>query len=486
MRRPASGRSAPPTPAAWPRAPPTTPPRCTTGWAPRWRSGRRGTAPATSDSRRSRRSRPAGPASPARGRRPRSRRAPGAPARCARRRWPATGRRPPGSAAPRSTRPRRPRRAAPRSSGAAAADEPGGRRGGGGHRRPQPCTRPCFCMARAKTCGTWTRTCRPTRNPTRRATRKPADAVMYNPFEPGFAEDPYPQYAAIRADGRVHHNPLGLRVLSHYDDCFELLRLGRHQRRRAQRHEHRGAAPARRPGRAPGRAQPLDPEHRPARPHPAAPPGVERVHDPPGRAPARAGARRSSPSCSTTIAAETAPGEPVDLIARFAFPLPFVVISELLGMPDGDRDQLRAWSHEMTRSLEPFADDAELRRIVAAADQMFAHVDDAIEWKRRNPADDLLSGMIAAEEDGDRLSPDELRDQVVLLYLAGHETTVNLIGNGTLRPAAPPRPARAARRRPRPRRQRRGRAAALRQPRAGVAPHRHHRHRDRGRADRRR
>ena len=56
---------------------------------------------------------------------------------------------------------------------------------------------------------------------------------------------------------------------------------------------------------------------------------------------------------------------------------------------------------------------------------------DAIEWKRAHPADDLLSALIAAEADGDRLSPEELLDQVILLYIAGHETTVNLIGNGT-------------------------------------------------------
>jgi cytochrome P450 len=55
---------------------------------------------------------------------------------------------------------------------------------------------------------------------------------------------------------------------------------------------------------------------------------------------------------------------------------------------------------------------------------------DAIEWKRAHPADDLLSALLAAEADGDRLSPDELLDQVILLYIAGHETTVNLIGNG--------------------------------------------------------
>jgi vitamin D3 1,25-hydroxylase len=257
------------------------------------------------------------------------------------------------------------------------------------------------------------------------------DAVMYNPFEPGFAEDPYPQYAAIRADGRVHHNPLGLRVLSHYDDCFELLRLGGTSV--DERNATNIVVPplpddlAERQGERSRSILSLDPpDHTRLRRLVSSAFTIRRVER------LRERVRALVAELLDDIAAGTGPGEPVDLIARFAFPLPFVVISELLGMPDGDRDQLRAWSHEMTRSLEPFADDAELRRIVAAADQMFAHIDDVIEWKRRNPADDLLSGMIAAEEDGDRLSPVELRDQVALLYLAGHETTVNLIGNGLL------------------------------------------------------
>ena len=109
-----------------------------------------------------------------------------------------------------------------------------------------------------------------------------------------------------------------------------------------------------------------------------------------------------------------------------------MVISELLGMPDGNRDELRGWSHTMTLSLEPFVDDDTARAIVDAADHMVRHVDEAIEWKRSHPADDLLSAMIAAEEDGDRMTTEELQIQVILLYLAGHETTVNLIGNGTL------------------------------------------------------
>src|ERR687891_1367345 len=127
-----------------------------------------------------------------------------------------------------------------------------------------------------------------------------------------------------------------------------------------------------------------------------------------------------------------ADGDPVDLIARYAFPLPFMVISELLGMPEGNRDELRSWSHTMTMSLEPILDDDTARAVVDAAGHMVRHVDEAIEWKRRHPADDLLSAMIAAEEDGDRMTAEELQVQVILLYVAGHETTVNLIGNGTL------------------------------------------------------
>lgn len=255
--------------------------------------------------------------------------------------------------------------------------------------------------------------------------------VSYNPYAPGFAADPYTQYAAIRAGGRVHHNPLGLKVLSHYDDCFELLRLGGTSV--DERNASNVASPpvpadlaARRDERRRSILSIDPPDHTRLRRLVSSAFTTRRVER------LRARVRELVAELLDEIAAGAAPGEPVDLVARLAFPLPFVVISELLGMPEGDRDELRAWSHTMTRSLEPFLDEATLRRIVAASDQMHAHVDEAIAWKRAHPADDLLSGMIAAEEDGQRLTHDELRDQVVLLYLAGHETTVNLIGNGTL------------------------------------------------------
>jgi cytochrome P450 len=108
------------------------------------------------------------------------------------------------------------------------------------------------------------------------------------------------------------------------------------------------------------------------------------------------------------------------------------VISEMLGMPDTDRTEMRRWTHTLIKSLEPIVMPEEYPAIVDAGDHLTEHVNAAIEWKRREPGDDLLTALIAAEEEGDRLSEAELRDQVVLLYLAGHETTVNLIGNGTL------------------------------------------------------
>jgi cytochrome P450 len=121
----------------------------------------------------------------------------------------------------------------------------------------------------------------------------------------------------------------------------------------------------------------------------------------------------------------------MDLIADLAFPLPFTVISEMLGMPTGRRDELREWSHALVKTLDPVITVDEARAAVAASDAMVQYVLEVIAMKRREPADDLLSALIAAEEDGEMLDEPELLDQVMLLYIAGHETTVNLIGNGT-------------------------------------------------------
>ena len=123
----------------------------------------------------------------------------------------------------------------------------------------------------------------------------------------------------------------------------------------------------------------------------------------------------------------------MDLIADLAFPLPFVVISEMLGIPEGrDRNQLREWSGAVVKTFDPILTREEQLAAFDAIDNIIAYVNETIDWKRSNPGDDLLTALIAAEDEGDRLSAEELVEQVMLLYVAGHETTVNLIGNGTL------------------------------------------------------
>ncbi|GAB3280457.1 cytochrome P450 [Actinocorallia lasiicapitis] len=122
----------------------------------------------------------------------------------------------------------------------------------------------------------------------------------------------------------------------------------------------------------------------------------------------------------------------VDLVETLAFPLPFTVISRMLGVPTTDHVRIAALSGTMVRSLEPVTDPQVLDQIIAASREMTELVKELIVWKRASPGDDLLSALIAAEHLGDRLTEEELVAQILLLYIAGHETTVNLIGNGAL------------------------------------------------------
>jgi cytochrome P450 len=116
----------------------------------------------------------------------------------------------------------------------------------------------------------------------------------------------------------------------------------------------------------------------------------------------------------------------VDLLASFAFPLPITVICELLGVPLADRDDFRAWSATIvsdTPAPEVFQ---------AHATAMARYFMALLAAKRQRPGDDLLSALLAARDDEDRLSEDELVSMAFLLLVAGHETTVNLIASGML------------------------------------------------------
>ena len=116
----------------------------------------------------------------------------------------------------------------------------------------------------------------------------------------------------------------------------------------------------------------------------------------------------------------------VDLLASFAFPLPVTVICELLGVPVADRDDFRAWSATIvSNTATPGAYQADGTAMIRYFTALLAA-------KRHEPADDLLSALITARDEGDRLSENELVSMAFLLLVAGHETTVNLIGNGML------------------------------------------------------
>lgn len=126
---------------------------------------------------------------------------------------------------------------------------------------------------------------------------------------------------------------------------------------------------------------------------------------------------------------ETSPNRRMNLIEAFAFPLPVTVISDLLGIPREDRAKVRGWTEDLLRIDRRRAGeiDEEMRSNLR---QFTSYLNDLFVAKRKRPEDDMISQLLAAEVDGDKLEKDEVLSTVFLLYLAGHVTTVNLIGNG--------------------------------------------------------
>ncbi|HVC34095.1 MAG TPA: cytochrome P450, partial [Chloroflexota bacterium] len=123
------------------------------------------------------------------------------------------------------------------------------------------------------------------------------------------------------------------------------------------------------------------------------------------------------------------PSGHLDVIADLAYPLPMIVIAELLGVPVEDRDRIRQWSHDLALTFDGLRDPGIVFRAFETFD---AYLSGIIATRRVQPDNDLLSQFIVAEEQGDRLTREEMIAMCVLLLVAGHETTTNLIGNGVL------------------------------------------------------
>jgi cytochrome P450 len=251
---------------------------------------------------------------------------------------------------------------------------------------------------------------------------------LFDPFAPGFTDDPYPQYAALRAAAPVYQHPLGFWLLTGYEDVAWLLRASLSVEDRniaagtfTQLREQMYGEDAARP-RGVSMLDRDPPDHTRLRRL------VSKAFTP--RA-VQALQPRIAGLVDTMLDAAEQEGR-VDLVEALAFPLPFAVIAEMLGTPSADHERIRQLSGTVVRSLEPVADPALAAAIAAADAELTEIAAGMIAWKRAHPADDLLTALINAEDGGDVLDDEELIAQTLLLYIAGHETTVNLIAGGTL------------------------------------------------------
>jgi cytochrome P450 len=121
-----------------------------------------------------------------------------------------------------------------------------------------------------------------------------------------------------------------------------------------------------------------------------------------------------------------------DLVADFSFPLPATVIAEMLGVPAQDRDRFKGWSHALVGVLEPNPHVMNVAKTIHAYNELTDYLKPLVEERRKEKREDLISALVESEEEGNRLTEAELLSNTVLLLIAGHETTTNLIGNGIL------------------------------------------------------
>jgi cytochrome P450 len=262
-----------------------------------------------------------------------------------------------------------------------------------------------------------------------------AGTLVWDPYDPAWVDDPYAVYAELRRANPVHRNALGFWVFTRHADCLALLR------------DRRSSSDGRNVDTTSFRE--LRVADLPAHDGPEAmlaemAPFLFR--DPPDHTRLRGlvqkaftprvveGLRpRLEEICEALLDDALARGE-VDLVADYAYPLPVQIIVEMLGVPAEDHEQFRVWSHALARGLDPdflLPPDAVQQRLGAILSfvQYFAAL---IEQRRQKPGEDLLTRLIQAEEQGDVLTQGELLSTCILLLVAGHETTVNLISGGAL------------------------------------------------------
>ncbi|TXD00138.1 cytochrome P450 [Streptomyces sp. ISID311] len=250
-------------------------------------------------------------------------------------------------------------------------------------------------------------------------------------LDPRNQADPYPLYSRWRAQAPLARLDDQLMVLTRHEDCAAVLRDGRFG--------HPEADDPRFAGRRPSLEVLVDDDGRPVRGFLGLnPPDHTRMRALVSQAFTRRRVERLAPRIEELTdelftAMERAQG-PVDLIEGLATPLPVAVISELLGVPTEDRHRMLTWSHAVARALVPdfLLPPGAAEQEAQARREFTDYLRELVVERRRAPGDDLLSALVTVHDDGDALTENELLATCTLLLIAGHETTVNLIGNGTL------------------------------------------------------
>ena len=261
-----------------------------------------------------------------------------------------------------------------------------------------------------------------------------AEANLSSPMLPENRGDPYGIYRFIREREPVHHAPDGSWVLTRYDHCAALLRDPRFSTNPARLTE--GPDPsAMGPVRQVGSSLMMfldPPDHTRLRSlvsQAFTPKMVESLRP------------RIQSLVDELLDAVVEKGE-MDILGDLAYPLPTVVICELLGVPPEDRDKFKGWSADASRLLDGYLDKEAMDKGMVAGMYLFQYFTDLVEARRAQPRNDLLSALLAAQGPsgpssgalvaGDKLTHAELLSTATLLFIAGFETTMNLVGNGTL------------------------------------------------------
>jgi unspecific monooxygenase len=250
--------------------------------------------------------------------------------------------------------------------------------------------------------------------------------LVFNPLDPAFRIDPYSVYARMLREAPVYPSPLGGVVLSRYTDCEGVLR-----------NQKLWSADFRNAAETVGLGADFDAM------------GIERPFlflDPPDHTRLRRLVQKAftprvveelrprvQQLVDGMLDAAEAKGS-MEVIEDLAYPLPVIVISEMLGVPPEDHTQFRGWSASLAKSLDPTGPltpggASDLQSVLQEFDTYFRGL---IAKRRTDPGDDLLTALIAAEDEGDKLTEGELLATARLILVAGHETTVNLIANGIL------------------------------------------------------